>query len=322
MTPSTPSQPTPPRIVAGIDVAGDHLDVEILPSAQRLTIPSTPEEHRRLAGLLRNHQVHLVVLEATGGLEVPVAAELSLAGLLVAIVNPRQVRDFAKAVGILAKTDRLDAHVLARFARDVQPPARPLPDQAHRDLAELTTRRRQLVEARVAEQNRLQRAASTPVRRSIQKAITFLERQIDDVDQLIGQRLKDSPLWRDKDELYRSVPGIGDVTSRTLIADLPELGALSNKQIAALVGVAPMNRDSGTLKGRRAIRGGRKPVRCALYMATLSARRCNPVIKAFFERLIVKMPFKAALTACMRKLLSILNTMAARNTHWNPSFNT
>lgn len=312
------SPPADAAVYAGIDVSTDYLDTELLPSGRTLHVPNTPAERRLLAAQLREQGVTLLVLEATGGLEVPIVAELTLAGVPLVVANPRQVRDFAKAVGILAKTDRLDAHVLARFARDVKPEPRALPDQAQRDLGELVARRRQLVECRVAEENRLERAASKPVRKSIQAAVGFYNRQIDAVEEQIGQKIKDSPVWREKDELYQSVPGVGDATSRVLIAELPELGRLSNNQIAALVGLAPFACESGRFKGRRMIRGGRAPVRTALYMAALSATRCNPVIKAFYTRLKARLCFKAAITACMRKLLCILNTMAARNTSWNP----
>lgn len=305
-------------VYAGLDVATDHLDVELLPSGRRLHVANTPEERRRLAGLLGDEGVALLVLEATGGLEIPVVAEIALAGVPLVVANPRQVRDFAKAVGILAKTDRLDAHVLARFARDVRPVPRPLPDQAQQELGELVARRRQLIECRVAEENRLERAASKTVRKSIQAAVSFYERQIDALDEQIGQKIKDSPAWREKDELYQSVPGIGECTSRVLIAELPELGRLSNAQIASLVGLAPFACESGRFKGRRTIRGGRTPVRNSLYMAALSASRCNPVIKAFYQRMRSRLCFKAAITACMRKLLCILNTMAAKNVCWNP----
>jgi transposase len=314
-----PVAPLPDAAVyAGLDVATDHLDIELLPSGRALHIANTPVERRDLAGLLRDQGVTLVVLEATGGLEIPVVAELVLAGVPLVVANPRQVRDFAKAVGILAKTDRLDAHVLARFARDVKPEPRALPDQAQHDLSELVTRRRQLVECRVAEENRLERAASKPVRKSIQAAVGFYERQIAALDDQVGQKIKDSQVWREKDELYRSVPGVGECTSRVLIAELPELGRLSNNQIAALVGLAPFACESGRFKGRRMIRGGRTSVRSSLYMAALSASRCNPVIKAFYQRLRTRLCFKAAITACMRKLLCILNTMAAKNVPWNP----
>lgn len=303
---------------AGLDVATDHLDVELLPSGRTLRVPNTPEERRGLATLLRDEGVTLLVLEATGGLEIPVVAELALAGVPLVVANPRQVRDFARAVGILAKTDRLDAHVLARFARDVKPVPRALPDQAQHELGELVARRRQLIECRVAEENRLERAATKPVRKSIQAAVTFYERQIATLGEQIGQKIKDSPAWREKDELYQSVPGIGECTSRVLIAELPELGRLSNAQIASLVGLAPFACESGRFKGRRMIRGGRTPVRNSLYMAALSASRCNPVIKAFYQRMRSRLCFKAAITACMRKLLCILNTMAAKNICWNP----
>jgi transposase len=308
--------PAPPVRVAGIDVSGERLDVHQLPEGRDSSALRTPEECRLLARRLRQEEVGLVVLEATGGLEVMLAAELALAGVPVAVVNPRQVRDFARACGVLAKTDRLDACVLARFARDVNPTPRPIPDEQQRELAELVDRRRQLIDARTAETSRLARVCSASVRKSLEAALGFLQGQIDALDKDLAGRIKSSPVWREKDELYRSVPGVGPATSHLLIADLPELGRVGPRQIAALVGVAPFNHDSGSMRGRRAIRGGRKSVRNALYMAALSASRYNPVIKAHFQRLRQRMPFKAALTACMRKLLCILNAIAARNTPW------
>lgn len=308
--------PNPVRPVAGIDVSGERLDICLLPGEPVESVPRTPEDCKLLARRLHRAAVGLVVVEATGGLEVMLVAELALADVPVAVVNPRQVRDFAKAVGILAKTDRIDAHVLARFARDVRPEPRPIPDAQQRELAELVDRRRELIDARTAERNRLERAGAKAVRRSIVTAIAFLERQIDALDDELAQRIKGSPIWRDKDELYRSVPGIGPATSHMLIAALPELGRISNAKIAALVGVAPFNRDSGPMRGRRAVRGGRKPVRNALYMAAFVAARSNSVIKEHYQQLRTRMPFKAAMVACMRKLLIILNTIAARNTPW------
>jgi len=309
----------PSRPVAGIDVSGERLDVCLLPGEPVEPVPRTPEGCRSLARQLHRRGVTLVVVEATGGLEVMLVAELALAEVPVAVVNPRQVRDFARALNILAKTDRLDAQVLARFAKDVRPEARPIPDAQQRELAELVDRRRELIEARTAERNRLERVGSKAVRRSIQAAIAFLERQIDALDDELAGRIKNSPLWREKDELYRSVPGVGPATSHMLIAALPELGRLGHPQIIALVGLAPFCKDSGAMKGRRAIRGGRKPVRNALYMAALVATRSNPVIQAHYEELKKRMPLKSALVSCMRKLLIILNTIAARNTPWKYS---
>jgi transposase len=263
-----------------------------------------------------------VVLEASGGLEVHIASSLVTAGVPVAVINPRQVRDFAKALGRLAKTDVLDAQVLAMFADMVRPTPRPLPDDQTRILSGLLARRRDLVAMLVAEKNRLPRA--TPMAcRSIQAHISWLKQELKDLDQDLGDTLRQSPIWREKEDLLRSVPGVGKVLSITLLAELPELGSLGRHQIAALVGVAPMNRDSGTLRGKRTVWGGRAPVRAALYMATLVATRFNPVIRTFYLRLCAAgKPKKLALTACMRKLLVILNAMINHRCPWSPVLQT
>ena len=312
---SDPSS-APSGMFVGIDVSGQRLDVHFLPTGRVVQRERTPEECRLLARELRRQGPALVVVEATGGLEIMLVAELALAGVPVAVVNPRQVRDFAKACGVLAKTDRLDAAVLARFARDIRPLPRPVADPQQRELEELVDRRRQLVETRTAETNRSERATSATVRRSIQVTLKFLERQIDQLDQELADRIKATPLWREKDKLYQSVPGVGPGTSRMLIAALPELGTIGTRQIIALVGLAPLNHDSGKFRGRKALRGGRKGVRCALYMAALTACRCNPVLGHYYRGLRERLPFKSAMAACMRKLLIILNTMAARNQPW------
>jgi transposase len=258
----------------------------------------------------------LVVLEATGGYERAVVAALAAAGLPVVVANPRQIRAFARAVGQLAKTDRLDAAMLARFGAQVRPTPRALPDAQAEALDALLTRRRQLIEMLTAEKNRL--AAAVPaVRRGITQHIRWLERQLDDVDGELGALIEASPLWRAQDDLLQSVPGVGPVLSRTLLGELPELGRLTHKQIAALVGVAPMARDSGTWRGRRGVTGGRAPVRTALYMAAVTAAHHNPVIRVFYRRLrAAGKPAKVALTACMRKLLTILNAMARSGEPW------
>ena len=246
------------------------------------------------------------------------AAALASAGLPVAIVNPRQVRDFARATGVLAKTDRIDATTLALFAERIRPEVRPLPDAVAEELTALVTRRRQILEMLLSERNRL-RLASAAVRRGIEKHIRWLEHQLQDTDQDLERRVQASPLWRAKDDLLRSVPGIGPTTARTLLAELPELGRLDRREIAALVGVAPFNRDSGTLRGRRVIWGGRAAVRRTLYMATLAATRCNPLLRAFYLRLRERgKPAKLALVACMRKLLTILNAMLRDQQPWRP----
>jgi transposase len=261
----------------------------------------------------------LIALEATGGYELRAAAALATAGLPVAVVNPRQVRSYARSVGQLAKTDRIDARILARFAAAVQPEARPLPDAETRELEALITRRRQLVSMITAEEHRL-RTAPRITRKEIKTHIAWLRRQRAKIDETIDDSVRRSPIWRAKDDLLRSVPGIGSRTSSTLLAMLPELGTLTGKQIAALVGVAPFNRDSGTLRGRRTVWGGRVRVRTALYMAALVASRYNPVLKDFYERLrAAGKPAKVALVACMRKLLIIVNAMVRSGRPWDAS---
>jgi transposase len=266
-------------------------------------------------------QLHpkLVVLEATGGLQMPLAAALATAGLPLSMVNPRQVRDFARATGRLAKTDRLDAQVLAHFADAVRPTPYPLPDAQTQELTALLTRRHQVVEMLTAEKNRL-RTTRESMRQRVQDHIRWLEQELADLDDDLERTLRESPLWREKDNLLRSVPGIGRVVSITLLADLPELGTLSRHQIAALVGVAPLNRDSGRFRGTRTVWGGRARVRAVLYMAALTASRYNPIIKAFYHRLCgVGKARKVALTACMRKLLIILNSMVKHQQTWAPN---
>jgi transposase len=259
------------------------------------------------------------VLEASGGYEQEAAATLASAGLPVVVVNPRQVRDFAKATGQLAKTDRLDALVLARFAEAVKPEIRPLPDAATEELRLLLVRRSQVIGMIAAEKNRLKTAVPA-VRKHIKAHIAWLEGQRDDLDAELRGRLKASPIWREKEQLLRGVAGIGPVASLTLLAALPELGTLSRKEIASLAGLAPIARDSGTLRGKRTIWGGRARVRQGLYMATVSATKHNPVIRAFYQRLIAAgKPPKVALTACMRKLLTILNAMLRTNAPWQPA---
>lgn len=306
-------------VCVGIDVAKAALDVAVSPTAERWTLAYTEREVAALVRRLTPLQPALVVLEATGGLEGPLVGALAAAGLPVVVVNPRQVRDFAKATGRLAKTDTLDAAVLAHFAATVRPTPRPLPDAATQTLAALVTRRRQLVGMLTAERNRL---ASAPraLRAEIQGHITWLQRRLGRLDEDLDQAIRTSPAWRAQDDLLQSAPGVGPVLSRTLLASLPELGALNRKAIAALVGVAPLNRDSGTLRGRRRVWGGRAAVRAVLYMGTLVAVRHNPVLRAFYQRLraVGKLP-KVALTACMRKLLTILNAMLKQQTRWNPS---
>lgn len=300
----------------GIDVSKEHLDVAVLPTEE---VWRTTNDERGITGLkerLATHTPTLVVLEATGGYELPLAAALGADGFPVAVVNPRQVRDFAKATGKLAKTDVIDAQVLARFAQRVQPTPRPLPKTQVQEMASLLARRRQVVEMLVAEKQRLGMAMPR-VKPSLKEHIAWLERTLDELNGDLGQMLQESPLWRVQEELLRSVPGVGPNLTFTLLAELPELGTLDRRQIAALVGVAPLNRDSGAFRGRRMVWGGRATVRAALYMATLVATRFNPVIRTFYQRLLaVGKPKKVALTACMRKLLTILNAMLKHRTPW------
>jgi transposase len=258
----------------------------------------------------------LIVLEATGGYETALVAALAAAALPVVVANPRQVRDFAKATGQLAKTDDVDAHLLALFAERVRPTPRPLPDAVLQQLDALMTRRRQLLDMVTAEGNRLEHAAA-PIRREITRHIRWLERRVAAVDRELDDTIQKSPVWRAKEDLLRTVPGVGPVVSRTLLADLPELGQLNRKQIAALVGVAPFARDSGILRGKRVVWGGRAPVRAVLYMGALVATRRNTVIRTFYLRLVsAGKPKKVVLVACMRKLLTILNAMMRTNTTW------
>lgn len=259
----------------------------------------------------------LVVLEATGGLETFLVGELAGAQLPVVVVNPRQVRDFAKAVGKLAKTDALDAQVLAHFGEATKPDLRPLPDDSTRELQALLARRSQVVEMVTAEKNRC-RTATQRLQPQIQEHIRYMEKQLKELEQGLSELLSSSPVWRTKEKLLGSVPGVGPVLTVTLLAGLPELGLLNRREIAALVGVAPFNRDSGTLRGKRTVWGGRSSVRATLYMATLAATRYNSVMRAFYQRLLeAGKPKKVALTACMRKLLTILNAMLKHNRSWN-----
>ena len=310
----------PSPVFVGIDVSKAVLDIATHPTAQCWQSPNDEPGIRDLVQRLRQLRPALLVLEATGGYEQPVAAACAAAGLPVVVANPRQVRDFAKATGQLAKTDTIDAAILALFAARVQPAVRPLPEADVQMLDALLTRRRQLLEMLTAEKNRLEHARQ-PIRRSITTHIRWLQRRLQDVDDDLDTTIQQSPIWRAKEDLLRSVPGIGPVISRTLLGELPELGTLSHKQIAALVGVAPLNRDSGTRRGKRMVWGGRAPVRAALFMGALVAARHNPVIRAFYLRLrAAGKPPKVALTACMRKLLIILNAMARTNTPWQLNY--
>ena len=302
----------------GIDVSKATLDVASLPDGESWTVTNDDRGLAELTPRLVALAPALVVLEATGGFELLAALTLAKAGLPLAVVNPRQVRDFAKAMGQLAKTDALDAGILADFAQRVRPEPRPLPDEAAQLLESLLTRRRQLVDMLTAEKNRLGFARG-PVKRDISRHIRWLEKRLADVDGDLQDAVASSPLYQAKADLLRSVPGVGQVTTLTLLATLPELGQLSRHQIAALVGVAPMNRDSGTMRGKRMVWGGRAPVRAVLYMAALAGIKHNPAIASFSARLrAAGKPFKVAATACMRKLLTILNAMVHHNRPWDP----
>lgn len=307
-------------ISVGIDVSKAQLDVEIRPSGEKQSFANDKVGNKALVKWLAKIAPTLIVLEATGGYERQVTRALVSADLPAVVVNPRQVRDFAKATGQLAKTDSIDAGVLAHFAEVIRPELRPLPDAVTLELRALTSRRRHLLEMIAAENNRLE-MTSKAVRKSINAHVGYLEQALEHINQELDRAIEQNPIWKENEDLLRSAKGIGPVTSRTLLAELPELGTLDRKQIAALVGVAPFNRDSGSLKGRRSIWGGRAPVRGALYMATLVATRRNPVIRDFYNRLIAKGKlFKVALVACMRKLLTILNSMIKHKTRWSNSF--
>lgn len=302
----------------GIDVSKATLDIALLPDGERWIVTNDDPGVAELTARLVALAPVLIVLEATGGFETLAAIALARAGLPVAVVNPRQVRDFAKAMGRLAKTDALDAGMLAEFAQRVRPEPRPLPDEAAQALESLLTRRRQLVEMLTAEKNRLGFARG-PVKQDISQHIRWLEKRLGDVDRDLQDAVTASPLYHAKADILRSVPGVGQVTTFTLLALLPELGHLSRHQIASLVGVAPMNRDSGMARGKRMVWGGRAPVRAVLYMATLVGVRWNPVLTVFYDRLrAAGKPPKVALTACMRKLLTILNAMLRHQQRWDP----
>jgi transposase len=302
----------------GIDVSKERLDVCSLPDGGTFSVANDRAGiDELLARLLEGVRPELVVLEATGKYERPAAVAVAAAGIAVAVVNPRQARDFAKAAGRLAKTDRIDAQVLARFAGAVGPRPSVLPDEEARVLQDILVRRRQLLEMMVAEKNRLQMASEAMARR-IAAHVRWLEKELSRVDRELDEAVRESETWRANEELLRSVPGVGPVLARTLLAELPELGTLPRRRLCALVGVAPFNRDSGTFRGKRQVWGGRAPVRAALYMGALVATRHNPLIREFYERLLAAgKPKKVALVACMRKLLSILNAVMRDRVPWH-----
>lgn len=304
-------------IYVGVDVSKDHLDLACRPTNQISALANDPAGIAELVEQMKLLQPQLIVLEATGGLERPLVLTLAAAGLPVAVVNPRQVRDFARATGQLAKTDRIDAAVIAHFGEAIKPEVRPLSDDFTQQLDALVTRRRQLLEMLIIERNRLSSTIS-PLRSNVKQHIDYLQKLLDELDKQLDQMITNSPIWKAKDDLLQSTKGVGPVLSRTLLAELPELGRLSRQQIAKLVGVAPLNNDSGKRSGRRSCWGGRASVRAALYMGALVATRWNPAIKEFYQRLLAKgKPKKVALIASMRKLLTILNAMVKHSTPWD-----
>lgn len=311
--------PVAPTFV-GIDVAKDRLDVHLRPADQAFAVGRDGAGLEALVARLAALGPRLVVLEATGGFEVAVAAALAAAGLPLVVVNPRQIRDFARATGRLAKTDRLDAQAIARFAEAVRPAPRPVPDPAARALGELVARRRQLVEMITSEGQRRRQLRDPRLIRRLEAHLAWLRAELAALDGDLDAAVRGSPAWRAAEDLLASVPGIGKTSARTLIAALPELGTLDRRKIAALVGVAPINRDSGCWRGRRMISGGRASVRTALYMPTLTAIRHNPPLQALYQRLIGRgRPAKVAITACMRKLLVVLNAILRDQTPWQPT---
>jgi transposase len=307
---------TSPQPYVGIDVSQATLEIAVVPTDERCQVTNDETGIAHLVERLTVLAPQRVVLEATGGYELAVLAALGSAGVPVVAVNPRQVRDFARSMGQLAKTDALDAHVLAQFAERIQPKVRPLPDAQSRELSGLLARRRQLIEMRTAESNRLALAVEA-VRAEIREHLRYLDKRIKDLDRELHDRLRRSPLWREQEDLLRSIPGVGPVLTTTLLADVPELGTTGHKQITALVGLAPLNRDSGRWRGKRSIWGGRGHVRAVLYMATLTAVRVNPVLAATYQRLLrAGKPRKVALVACMHQLLRICNAILMHGTAW------
>jgi len=301
---------------AGIDVSKERLDVHLLPKGEAFAVNNDPEGIDELVERLLQERPELVVLEATGRYERPAATAIASAGIAVAVVNPRQARDFAKATGRLAKTDKIDAQILARFAAAIEPSPSVLPDHEAQALQAILTRRRQLLLMLVSEKNRLLMAPEAVAKR-IRAHIRWLEKELTRTDRELDEAVQESEVWRRNEELLRSVPGVGPVLARTLLAELPELGTITHKLLSALVGVAPFNRDSGKMRGKREVWGGRAPVRATLYMGALVATRHNPTLKEFYERLLAAgKPKKVALVACMRKLLSILNAVMRDRAIW------
>jgi transposase len=302
----------------GIDVSKKALDVALLPEGKSFKVSHNSEGLARLLEQLPEPGTCLIVVEATGGYQRRLVAEATAAGHRVAVVNPRQVRDFARSFGILAKTDKIDARVIARFAQHIQPRIVEKTPEKQAELQQLVVRRRQLVGLRTAETNRMESVSSKEVRKSIRQVLDLLGKQIERVEKQIATLIESNDDWKHKADIVDSAPGVGPKTAAALVAELPELGKLNRQEIVALAGLAPFNRDSGRFRGKRAIWGGRAAVRSALFMATLTARRCNPVIRKFAQRLEAEGKlYKVIMTACMRKFLVILNTMVKNNTHWN-----
>jgi len=307
-------------IFVGIDVAKKHLDIHVLPTGSSFTVTRDAAGLDQLLAFLRPLNPTLIVLEATGGYEAVVLATLGGAGLPVLAVNPRQIRDFARACGRLAKTDSLDAAIIALFAKCIRPELRPQPDEQTLALGEVAARRRQIVEMISAESRRRQQSANRKVQRRLDAHITWLQQELTDLDTDLDTAIRSSAVWCHNEGLLTSVPSVGKAVAHTLLAELPELGTLDRRKIASLVGIAPFNHDSGSHRGTRSIRGGRGVVRSKLYMAAWVATRFNPVIKAFYDRLIATgKPRKVALVACMRKLLTILNAVIRDQKPWQPA---
>lgn len=304
----------------GIDVSKDRLDVHVRPSREAFAVARDGKGLEELIDRLMTLAPQLVAIEATGGFETIAAAAIAGAALPLAILNPAQIRHFAQAVGKRAKTDPIDAEVIARFAEAVKPEPRPLPDAQCRLLAELVARRRQIIEMVVAERQRERRAENTHVRKGILRHIRVLEKELPDIDDEIGTLVRSSPAWRAKEDLLVTFPGVSNTLARTFLAEVPELGRLNRREIASLAGLAPFTRQSGRWKGKSMIGGGRAPLRTALYMAALSAIRCNPVLKLFYQRLLsAGKPKMVALIAVARKILTILNAMLREQKQWQPA---
>jgi len=304
----------------GIDVAKDRLDVHVRPAGEAFGVAREAKGLAELVERLRSLTPALIVLEATGGFERTVAAALAAAKLPLVVVNPRQIRDFARAIGRLAKTDAIDAAVIAQFAEAIRPEPRPILDAEAQALDDMVSRRRQLIEMIVAETNRKKATTNKRIAREIDRHLLYLQKRLTGLDGDIDTAIRSSPVWREKEELLVSVPGVAQKTARTLIAELPELGSLTRRRIASLVGVAPMNRDSGTMRGKRRITGGRATVRSALYMAAITAARCNPTLSSAYQRLRhAGKPPKLALIAILRRLLIILNAILRDKTPWRPA---